>query len=140
MEIDGKSMEAYDAMPTHAMGPRDALRLLKGRFPEFSHLFSDPDDLGLEPSEPYYSYGIFAREMLERRSDARLLERVISLINEMTTSKEHILEYVVIVTVLEQFAENPEMAPLLYPRIVPQAQEALRAIERDFYGRVQPAP
>jgi hypothetical protein len=137
MGIDGASMEVFDAMPGHTLGSRDALRLLKTRFPEFSDLFSDPDDPDLEPSEPHYSYGIFAREVLERRHDARLLDRVTSLINEMVVSKAHILEYVVAVTVLEQLADDPEMAPLLYPKIVPEAQETLRAIERDLYGRAQ---
>jgi hypothetical protein len=128
-------MGFYDAFPVPMMGPADAIRLLRTRFPELYHLLGNPDNLDHENSEPYYSYGIFSREVWQRRNDKSFLDRVCSLINEMVVSREHILEDLASVGVLEELAADPVMAEALYSNLVPEAQKALRAIECEFYGR-----
>ena len=36
---------------------------------------------------------------------------------------------------LEELAGDPVMAEALCPKLAPEAQKALRAIKREFYGR-----
>jgi predicted ATPase len=83
-------MGLYDAVPVPMMGPEETVRFLRDRFPKLGHLFSDPENM--DPSEPYYSCGRLADEVLRRQDDQALLESFYSLINEMATSRQYWLE------------------------------------------------
>jgi hypothetical protein len=102
-------------------------------FPELSHLLGDPNDA--EPGQPYHAYGLFAAEVLRRRSDTALLDRTASFINEVTASNEHILKEMAGVELLETSAQVPGIAQALYSKLTPRTQDDLRAIERGCYGR-----
>ncbi len=128
-------MSSYDALPLPTIRPSDALRLLWARFPELSQQFGDPDDPDPETPEPHYSYSLFAEEVLRRKEDKLFLERVCTFINELALSRDSLLEELLATEVLEGLAQDPGMAATLYPKIVPEAQETLRAIEREMYGR-----
>lgn len=126
-------MTLYDAVPVPSMGPSEALRLLRERFPSLAPTFGNPDDP--EPGEPYNSYELFADEVLRRRSDNTFLSTVYEFVSEMAASGDYTLEDLLIVTVLESLAQDREFASTLYPNINKKAQEALRAVERQTYGR-----
>jgi|HubBroStandDraft_6_1064221.scaffolds.fasta_scaffold07195_5 hypothetical protein len=128
-------MGSYDAVPVPSVGPSDALRLIRARFPELSKQFGDPDNIDPETPEPYYSYGLLVKEVLKREDEAPLIQRVIDFINELALSRESLLEDLVGVELLEGLAQDRKMAATLYPRIVPAAQKTLKLIEQETYGR-----
>jgi hypothetical protein len=130
-------MGSYDAVPVPVMGTASALRFLWSRFPELSHLFTDPDKPDSEnfDIEPYLSYGQFAEEVLRRQHDTALLHCVYEFIDDLALSGQSILQELFIIEVLERLAGDAEFAARLYPNIHREAQDALRDVERQVYGR-----
>lgn len=132
-------MGVYDAVPvpSSGMGKPDVLRLLRKRFPEFGHLFGDPDNIDPEVAEPYHSYSLLVNEVLEKKEDKALLQRVSAFIDELILSKDSWLEEMGHIEILEGLAQDAALALSLYATMCPEAQDALRIIERQMYGRVQ---
>ena len=130
-------MGPYDAVPVPAMGTAGALRFLWNRFPELHHLFTDPEKPDSEnfDIEPYFSYGQFAEEVLRRQDDRALLSSVYEFIDDLAFSGQSILQELFVIEVLERLAGDAEFASSLYPNIHREAQDALRDVERQIYGR-----
>jgi hypothetical protein len=112
------------------MGPAGAVRLLQGRFPELSGL-PGPDD----PAFANQAYAEFAGEVLRRQSDEPFVASVCSFIDDLALSGQSILQELFVIEVLENLAQDPGFCRKLYPRIHSEAQDALRSVERNMYGR-----
>ena len=128
-------MGLYDAIPVPMMQPDDTLQLLRKRFPELAHLFSDPEHLDPEAPEPYHSYERLAEEILRRQNDSGFLEPVYAFLNELALSREYWLEEAFGVALMENLAQDAAFAAMLYPHINDEAQRVLKAIEQQVYGR-----
>ena len=128
-------MQRPDFTTVKHLGPEGAVTLLRSRFPDLATEFSNPDNL--EPNDPYHSYERFAEEVMVRRNETALLDRVFRFINELAVSSDHMLEDLLTVAVLESFAQDREFADLLYANIDPKPEETLRAIEKHYYGRTR---
>jgi hypothetical protein len=116
------------------MGPAGAVRLLQGRFPELSGL-PDPDDPNFDSFDANHAYAEFVREVLRRQSDEPLVASVCSFIDDLALSGQSILQELFVIEVLENLAQDPGFCRKLYPRIHSEAQDALRSVERNMYGR-----
>lgn len=119
-------MGQYDAVPVPMMGPDDALRLLRNRFPELVAVFSDPDNPDPYLVEPYHSYNRLAEEVSRHRHDTHLLESFCSFINELALSKEYWLEEV-LGDMIEGLVHEESFVYRLRPHLNAQAQERFTA-------------
>ncbi len=123
-----------DAVPVQVMGPAGAVRLLQGRFPELFGLL-DPDDPNFDSFDANQAYTEFAREVLRRQSDEPFVASVCSFIDDLALSGQSILQELFIIEVLEILAQDSGFCRKLYPLIHSEAQDALRSVERNMYGR-----
>ena len=112
-------MGQYDAVPVPMMGPDDAIRLLRSRFPELVATFSHPDDP--DPG-PYYFYNRRAEEVGRQRHNTHLVESFCSFINELALSKEHWLEEL-LGDMIEGLVYDESFVFILRPYLNAQAQE-----------------
>jgi hypothetical protein len=119
-------MGPYDAVPVPMMGPYDAVRLLRDRFPNLVPLFSDPDSPDPVVPEPYSSYSRLAEEVSHQREDRSLVESFCSFINELVSSKEYWIEEA-LGDMLEGFAHDEAFVLRLRPHLNAQAEEKLKA-------------
>jgi hypothetical protein len=120
------------------MGPDGARQILRERFPEFAYIIDDPEQC--DPEDTYVAYSILVEQILERKSETALLDRAAAFINELIASKEHILEQMAFIEMLEGLAQDAEVARALYPKLDPEGRDGLRETERKFYGRKVPEP
>lgn len=126
-----------EAVPVPGMDRAAVVRLLRERFPALAQLFGDPDNLDPETPEPYFSYERFAEEVLRRQNDRNLVEATYAFINELALSRDYWLEEVFGVALLEHLAQDAAFAAAAYPHLNNDAQNALRAIEEQMYGRLR---
>jgi hypothetical protein len=130
-------MGSYDAVPVPVMGTTGALRFLRNRFPELHYLFTDPDKSNSEnlDIEPYFSYGQFAEEVLRRQDDKAFLSSVYEFIDDLALSGQSILQELFVLKFWKGSQAMLNFAASLYSNIHREAQDALRDVERQMYGR-----
>lgn len=116
--------------------PSDAVRLLRSRFPELTHLFGDPEHIDPEVPEPYHSYERFAEVILKRQQDFNFLGPVYAFLNELALSREYWMQEALCVALLESLAQDAEFTANLYPHINTEARKVLKSIEERVYGRL----
>jgi hypothetical protein len=64
-----------------------------------------------------------------------LLPLFCSFIDDLALSGQSILQELFVIEVLEILAQDPGFCRRLYPLIHSEAQDALRSVERNMYGR-----
>jgi hypothetical protein len=105
--------------------------MLMQRFPQLSTLFGSP----AEPGQPYYAYERLGEEIQQHYSDRLFVQSAGRFIDELALSGDSLLENLLVVSVLEGLAVDPEAARTIRLHIGKEATKMLDEVERDFFGR-----
>jgi len=108
----------------------EAVALLKRRFPQESQLFGSEEDP--EIPQQFYAYERLAEEIQNRTGDVFFLESVTRFINELSLSKDPLLENLLVVSLLERLAADPVVVSAMRPHLENEALNFLNAVEREF--------
>jgi hypothetical protein len=125
--------ENTDFVLVRTMTSREIVSLLLGRFPAMRELIC--------PDEDYFDlhtcvYDSFAAEVVKRVDDQDFFKSVIQFIDDIADSKDPLLSNVLIVSLLEGIAADPEVARRVSAAADETARGLLRDVERTFYGRM----
>jgi hypothetical protein len=115
-------MGLYDAVPVPMMEPREVVKYLRDRLPQFASLLGGPENF----VEPYSSSGLLAEEMLRRQDDSELLQSLCSVMNEMALSREYWMQET-LGDLLEGLIHDEAFVAKLRPHLNAQAKEKLEA-------------
>jgi hypothetical protein len=114
--------------------PSEVLSLLLERFPGIRELAASEDELHL--AEPFHAYELFAADIRSRADDPIFLRAVGRFIDELAVDQSDSLVGSVLVTsLLEGIAEDPEAAAEVSAVIGERAGALLRDVEKKIYGR-----
>jgi hypothetical protein len=114
------------------MTPREVVSLLLSRFPSMRDLIC-PDEYCFE--EPTRVYDSFASQMVRKVDDTDFFESAVRFINEIAESKDPLLSEVLIISLLEGIAADPEVAQKTFGALGENARTLLREVEKKIYGR-----
>jgi hypothetical protein len=117
-------MGPHDSVPVPMMQPGDVVKYLRDHFPNFIHIFGNPDNL--DPGEPYLSCARLAEEMLRRKDDTSLCQSFYSVINEMAASREYWMRET-LGDLLDGLVHDEAFVSKLRPHLNIQAREKLEA-------------
>lgn len=113
--------------------PAEAVSLLVDRFPIMLDLGESLDEL--KETGPFYAYDRFGAEVTNRANDEEFLRQVCLFIDELAASKDLLLEDVLVVSLLETFAEDPAVAAKVEILVGEKARMLLKDIEQKIYER-----
>ncbi len=113
--------------------PIEAVSLLIRRFPVVLDLGESESEL--KQVGPYYAYANFAGRILPDLSDKSVRNSVVKFIDELAESQDSLLEDVLITSVLEKIAEDPERSHEIRLELQQKGAELLRKVEEEMFGR-----
>jgi hypothetical protein len=129
--------EAEKASPNFVlvpmMTPREVVSLLLGRFPAMRDLVCPDEDCFNEPTRVYDS---FAAEVVRKVDDRELFKSVIRFIDDIAESKDPLLSTVLVISLLEGIAADPDVARRVSSAVGETARMLLRDVERKIYHRM----
>ena len=114
------------------MTPREVVDLLLSRFPSMRDLVC-PDEDSFE--EPTIVYDSFASRVCERADDPGFIQSVVLFIDELSESKDSLIQNVLSVCLLEGIASNEPLARMISRSISPRSKTLLQEVESQIYGR-----
>jgi hypothetical protein len=114
------------------MTPREVVSLLLSRFTALRDLICPDQDCFEEPTRVY---DCFAAEVVRRVDDRDFFESVIRFINDIAESKDPLLSTVLVVSLLEGIATDPDVARKVSGAVGENARRLLRDVERKIYHR-----
>jgi hypothetical protein len=123
----GKEGPNFILVPT--MTPHEVVSLLLSRFPAMRDLIC-PDEQCFE--EPTCVYDSFAAEVVRRVDDRDLFESAIRFINDIAESKDPLLSTVLVISLLEGIAADPDVARKVPGAVSENARALLRDAEMKF--------
>jgi hypothetical protein len=91
----------------------------------------------LEPEESHYAYGRFADEMLRRMNDEAFFQPGREFISELADTHDSYLTEILVITVLQTVAFNPELSSKMNRCPGVAAKDVLQAVEQHF-GQQKP--
>jgi hypothetical protein len=112
--------------------PQEVIALLLERFPVVGTI-ARLDELYL--AAPFHAYECFAAYVRKRTADRNFLQSVGSFITEMADSNDPLIGDVLVTSLLEGIAEDPDAAERLSGLISEKAGRLLTDVERKIYGR-----
>jgi hypothetical protein len=115
------------------MTPREVVSLLLGRFPAMRDLVCPDEDCFNEPTRVYDS---FAAEVVRKVDDRELFKSVIRFIDDIAESKDPLLSTVLVISLLEGIAADPDVARRVSSAVGETARMLLRDVERKIYHRM----
>jgi hypothetical protein len=115
------------------MTPREVVSLLLGRFPAMRDLVCPDEDCFNEPTRVYDS---FAPEVVRKVDDRELFKSVIRFIDDIAESKDPLLSTVLVISLLEGIAADPDVARRVSSAVGETARMLLRDVERKIYHRM----
>lgn len=127
----GKEGVNFILAPT--MTPQEVVSLLLSRFPAMRDLICPDEDCFEQPTCVYDS---FAHEVVKRVNDRDFFESAIRFINDIAESKDPLLSTVLIISLLEGIAEDPDVARRVSGSVSENARRLLRDVEVKVYHRM----
>jgi hypothetical protein len=115
----------------------EALDLLLETFPELLENESRQD---LLETGADYAYERLGDRFRENSTDLKFLERVAAFVNRLEESRDRFLLEFLIVSLLENIAQDCRASDLLKGRLSASARALLGEIEYHYFGRTDPAP
>jgi hypothetical protein len=125
--------EGPDFVLVPTMTPRDVVSLLLDRFPAMRNVICTDEDCFNEPTRVYDS---FAAEVVKRVEDRDVFKSVIRFIDDIAESKDPLLSTVLVISLLEGIAEDPDVARRVSGAVGETARTLLRDVERKIYNRM----
>jgi hypothetical protein len=111
--------------------PAEAVSLLIERFPMVLDLGESREEL--IDTGPFYAFERFASEALKRKSDKNFLQLVGFFVDELAESKDPLLQELLVVSVLEKLAEDPNAAVKLIPHMGEKARGSAGLCPRNHH-------
>jgi len=109
--------------------PVEAVSLLVRRFPVVLDLGETKSEL--EQQGPYYAYANFASRILADLNDKSVRDSVVKFIDELAESQDTLLEDVLITSILEKIAEDPELSHNIRLELQQKGAGMLRRVEEE---------
>jgi|SRR3954447_3684353 hypothetical protein len=131
--VDESNSYQPDFTLVRTFTPAEALALLVKRFPLVVQLGESEEELS--ETGPYYAYGVFASEAAGRAADPEFVRELARFANELAQSGDPLLRDLLITTIFEELAVDPELAARLKNFLGLKARELLDAVEQDWFGR-----
>ena len=121
-----------DFVLVRTMTSRELVCLLLDRFPDVRELVC-PDEDCFDLSTVVYDS--FARIVIQRSNDPEFIQSVVLFIDELAESKGSLVYEVLMSSLLEGIAENPQVARMMSRTMTPHSRSLLQKVETEFYGR-----
>jgi hypothetical protein len=118
-----------------SMTPREVVSLLLSRSPAMHNAVCPDEDCFEQPTRVYDS---FAAEVVKRVSDRDFFESAVRFINDIAESKDPLLSTVLVISLLEGIAADPDATRKLSISVGETARKLLRDVEWRIYHRMNP--
>jgi hypothetical protein len=115
------------------MTPHEVVSLLLSRFPAMRDVVCPDEDCFNEPTRVYDS---FDAEVVRRVDDREVFQRVVRFIDDIAENRDPLLSTVLVISLLEGIAANPDVARRLSGAVGGTARMLLRDVERRIYQRL----
>jgi hypothetical protein len=130
---EGEKKDGPNFVLVPTMTPREVVSLLLVRFPAMRDLICPDEDCFNEPTLVYDS---FAAEAVRRVDDRDVFKSVVQFIDDIAESKDPLLSTVLVISLLEGIAADPDVARRVSGAVDKTARGLLRDVERNFYHRM----